>query len=87
MKKYLLNLFPNHEFDDQQLTDQSELAIYIGIYNHEQPGIDFKNWIHNKLPYKFLLFEVGQHESPKRYDIEFRDQSKRVGYVDIITFK
>ena len=83
MKKYLLNLFSNENFDDEQKTAQSQLAVCVGMYNHEQPEIDFKNWIHNKLPYTFLLFELGRNET--RYDIQFRDQYKRVGYVDVIT--
>jgi len=90
MKKYILNLFPT-EGDNEQLENINELAVYIGIYNQDQPDFDFINWLHNKLPYKFIFYPIGylttKDGSPHRYDIQLRDESKRVGTIQVVDTK
>jgi hypothetical protein len=83
MKKYILNLFPN---EDKQPQEVLELAMLIGLYNFEQPEIEFINWLKNNLSdVCFLFFPIGKETSGgiHTYDVQFRDESKRVGTIQM----
>lgn len=86
MKKYILNLFQNR---DKQPQEVLELAMLIGLYNQEQPENEFINWLLNNLSDQYFIFyPIGnlttKDGNPQRYDIQFRDESKRAGTIEVI---
>lgn len=86
MKKYILNLFPNRE---KQPEEVFELAMLIGLYNFEEPENEFINWLINNLSGQYFIFYpignlTNKDVSPHRYDIQFSNESKRVGTIQVV---
>lgn len=90
INKYTLSVFPP---DIQSYSSQTEyheairqltwLAFNVSLYNATQPDVmgvtqDFKNYIENKMPYKWILQAIGNKGA---IDIQYADDYKRAGSV------